>query len=591
MAVPVGIVAGLGAAAFYYLITVVSAFFLGTLAGLTLPAEGTLDPSLLTWSSSFPRLLVLPAILVLGGLVVGIVSWRFAPEIAGHGTDAAIRAFHRQGGRVRWRVPLLKTLASALTLGTGGSGGREGPVAQIGAGFGSLWARVFGLDERGRRVALATGMGAGIGAIFRAPLGGAVYSAEILYTGDFEPDVFVPAIISSVVAYSIYSSIFGFQNLFATPPSLAAYAFDPERLPLYAVLGIACGGVGIFFVLLYRRTETWFARSTIPWALKPAVGAALASVIIVVAYLALPQQGHFAGLSTLGVGYGFVQAAMLGQLAQGAFTAPIIIVLLAAAFLRMETTSLVVGSGGSAGLFGTSVVVGALLGTTVGGMFHSLVPSLVPLSVVAVFSIVGMMSFFGGISKAPLGVLIMVVEMVGSYTVLPAAMVSIFVAYVLTGRTHIYIEQLPSRLQSPAHLNEYRSYLLAETPIAEIARQDSEPIPPRMSVHDAAELAVARGRAVLSVEEHGSWFGAVRLRELLDFPRERQKTTPVAELARPVELLLPGDLKAEEALLRLDREGVTMAAVLATEGPSRVLGVVTARAIRNPGLSGARSQN
>ncbi|MFZ1023684.1 MAG: chloride channel protein, partial [Thermoplasmata archaeon] len=145
IAIPIGIVAGLGAALFYYLIDVVSNLFLSELAGLTLPTEGTSNLAQLVWSSSFPRILVVPAIMALGGLAVGAIAWKLSPEVAGHGTDATIRAFHRGAGKVRLRVPLLKTLASALTLGTGGSGGREGPVSQIGGGFGSTWADLMGL--------------------------------------------------------------------------------------------------------------------------------------------------------------------------------------------------------------------------------------------------------------------------------------------------------------------------------------------------------------------------------------------------------------------------------------------------------------
>ncbi len=586
IAVPIGIVAGLGAALFYYLITVVSTIFLTQLSGLTLPVEGSLGN--LGWSSSLPRLLFLPGIMILGGLVVGLMTWRLAPEVAGHGTDAAIRAFHRRAGKVRLRVPILKTIASAITLGTGGSGGREGPVAQIGGGFGSLWADLVGLGDRDRRIALATGMGAGIGAIFRAPLGGAVYAAEILYTGDFEPDVFVPGIIASVVAYSIYSTIFGFHTLFATPGALASYAFDPSRLPLYAILGIVCGGVGLFFTLTYHRTEAWITSAKWPGYLRPAVGAALAAGVFLGAYFAFPQQSHFAALSTLSVGYGFVQVAMLGQLAQGTFTIQVVVILLAAVFLRIGMTSFVVGSGGSAGLFGTSVVVGALLGTAVGGAFHTLFPMLVPLPVVAVFSIVGMMSFFGGISKAPLGVLIMVVEMAGGYTVLPAAMLSIFVAYVVTGRSHIYSEQLPSRIQSPAHLQEYRNYFLSETPISEIAGQESEPVPPQMPVREAMDIAVTHGRAALSVEGGGSWFGAVRLSDMLAVALDQRESTLVADLVRPVDLVLSGDLSADEALRLMDQHATNVAAVLTTESPIRVMGLVTRRGIRSPDLGPAR---
>jgi len=583
IAAPIGIVAGLGAALFYYLITLFTGTFLVQIAGLTLPSEGTTTVSQLAWSSSFPRILLVPALMMVGGLAVGAIIWGGASEVAGHGTDATIRAFHKNAGKVRVRVPILKTLASAITLGTGGSGGREGPVSQIGGGFGSIWSDVFRLGDRDRRIALATGMGAGIGAIFRAPLGGAVYSAEILYMGDFEPEVFVPAIIASVVAYSVYSSIFGFGTLFAT--SLSSYAFDPRRLPLYAVLGIVCGAVGIFFTWMYHRTDAWFGSRHWPRVLKPVVGAAVAGAVFLGTYFLLPEQGHFASLSSLSIGYGFVQAVMLNQLSSGNFTVVILGILLAAVFLRMVMTSFVVGSGGSAGLFGTSVVVGAFLGTMVGGISHDLLPGLVPLEVIPVFSIVGMMSFFGGISKAPLGVLIMVVEMAGTLTILPAAMLSIFVAYVATGRTHIYSEQIPSRIQSPAHQEEYRNYFLSGTPIAEIAAHESEAVPPSMRVGEAVDLAVLNGRSVLSVQEGQTWLGAVRLKDLLEVPAAQRAETRMADLARPVDLLLPADLSAADSLRRMELQDTNVAAVLSVEGPSRVIGLVTRRGIRAPDVN------
>ncbi|MGA9838930.1 MAG: chloride channel protein [Thermoplasmata archaeon] len=588
LAVPIGIVAGVGAALFYYLINLLTGTLLVRVAGLTLPSEGTAVLSQLTWSSSFPRILLVPGFLIVGGLAVGAICWR-APEVAGHGTDATIHSFHQNAGKVRARVPFLKTIASVITLGTGGSGGREGPVSQIGGGFGSLWADLTGLGDRDRRIALATGMGAGIGAIFRAPLGGAVYSAEILYTGDFEPEVFVPAIIASVVAYSVYSTIFGFHTLFATPLALASYLFDPARLPLYAVLGIVCGAVGIVFIWMFQRADSWFGTRRWSAVLRPAVGAALAGAIFLAVYFALPEQGHFASLSSLAIGYGFVQAVMLGQLTTGGFTVTVLAVLLSAVFLRLAMTSLVVGSGGSAGLFGTSVVVGAFLGTAVGGVSHDVLPGLVPLAVIPVFSIIGMMSFFGGISKAPLGVLIMVVEMAGTYTILPAAMLSIFVAYVATGRSHIYSEQLPSRIQSPAHLQEYRTYFLSEIPVGEIARQDSESVLPSMTVRQAMDIAVPHGHGNLSVEEDGEWFGGVRLVDLIGVPPDQRDELCMLDFVRPVDLVLPSDLSAFEALRRMDELETDVAAVMTTTGPVHVIGLVTRRGIRNPTLDAATS--
>ncbi len=394
--------------------------------------------------------------------------------------------------------------------------------------------------------------------------------------------MFVPSIIASVVAYSVYSTVFGFHTLFATPATMATYAFDPERLPFWALLGIVCGAAGILFIFVFHRTDTWFrARRWAP-GFRPAVGGALAGVLFLGTYFLLPEQGHFVSLSSLTIGYGFVQAALMGQIASGAYPVEVIAVLLAAILLRMAMTSFVVGSGGSAGLFGTSVVVGAFLGTAVGGVSHDLFPVLVPLGVIPVFTIVGMMSFFGGISKAPLGVLIMVVEMAGTYAILPAAMLSIFVAYVATGRAHMYTEQLPSRIQSPAHREEYRAYFLSEVPIGEIASHDSETVQGSTTVASALKLAIRHGHSNLSVEQDGRWIGGVRATDLVAVPEGERDRRPIAELVRPVDLVLPGDLSALEALRRLDQHGGDVAAVVVPGNAGRVIGLVTRRDLAPP---------
>src|SRR5581483_11348138 len=196
----IGIVAGLGAIVFYTAIDLVTNFMLGDLVGYLPPAPlGEGAPTI----SGMARPLILPLVVALGGLISGLIVFSFAPEAEGHGTDAAIAAIHHHRGAIRARIPPIKLLASAITIGSGGSGGREGPTAQISAGFGSLLGQWLKLDVQDRRIAVAAGMGAGIGSIFRAPLGGALMAAEILYLHDLEVEAIVPSLIASIVGYTI----------------------------------------------------------------------------------------------------------------------------------------------------------------------------------------------------------------------------------------------------------------------------------------------------------------------------------------------------------------------------------------------------
>ena len=174
-----------------------------------------------------------------GGLIAGWLCHRFAPEAKGHGTDAAIDAFHHRDGFIRSRVPPIKMLATAISLGTGGSGGREGPIAQVGAGFGSFLGRMLHLTPRQRRILLAAGMGAGVGCIFRAPLAGALFSAEVFYReAEFETDVVLPSFISCAIAYCMTCGFLGeFRPLFLLNGDLVFH--DPKELLGYTALALS----------------------------------------------------------------------------------------------------------------------------------------------------------------------------------------------------------------------------------------------------------------------------------------------------------------------------------------------------------------
>ncbi len=426
----IGVIAGLGAALFQYLTQLGLHHFLDGLAGYRPPPPAGEHHLMAPTATPFNRwiLLVLP---IVGGLLSGWIVYTFAPEAEGHGTDAAIDAFHRHGGFIRGRVPIIKTIASTLTLTTGGSGGREGPIAQIGAGFGSFLATRLGLSNRDRRIMMAAGVAAGVGSIFRAPLAGALFAAEVLYRDpEFDSEVIIPAGISSVVAYCIFCLIFGWGSLFQAP----AFVFrQPLELGPYLVLAVILSGIGWFYVKSFYGTVDIFHRWRIPNFLKPAVGGLLTGLI----GFFLPQ--------TLAFGYGFAQQALFCHLS--------VPFLLALAFGKILTTSFTIGSGGSGGVFGPSIVIGGAMGGAVGLIFHDIMPSVV--TDPGAFVVVGMAGFFTAVSNTPISTIIFVSEMTNSYGLLLPSLLVCSVAYLLSRNFTIFHNQVKSRIDSQAHAGEF----------------------------------------------------------------------------------------------------------------------------------------
>ena len=462
----IGLVSGTGAILFTFGIQFCSDLFFGTIAGYHIPALASESAQLVKVGSETPNWLffVIPT---LGGLVVGWLVFTFAPEAEGHGTDEAIKAFHQDRGIIRRRVPIVKTIASILTISTGGSAGREGPVAQIGAGFGSFLADLLKLPDKDRRLMVIAGMGGGIGSIFRAPLGGAIFATEVMYREpDFEYEGLIPAIISAIVAYSLYGYVYGWGAIFVTPKLLF---HEPEHLLLYLLFGVIAAVIGILYArLFYGMRDRIFRRLPIKRYFRPAIGGFLLGVL---AYFFPP---------VLGGGYGWIQLALYGQVALGT--------MLLFPLLKIIATSLTIGSGGSGGVFAPSLVIGGMLGGAFGELCKIVLPTwdIQP----AAFIIVGMAGFFAGIAKVPISALILVAEMTGSYGLLVPTMLVAAVTLLLTGKVSIYERQVPHRAQSPAHRGEFLMGVLESITVREcmIPKDTTRIVPENMFLKDLLKI-------------------------------------------------------------------------------------------------------
>ncbi|KKC03984.1 chloride channel protein [Mycobacterium nebraskense] len=419
LGVTIGLVAGLGAVVFYLALRYTGEFLLGYLGGYHIPTP--VGEGGARGDSGFRRAWAIPLVTTGGALLSAFIVAKLAPEATGHGTDQAIEAVHGDPRAIRFRAVLVKMVASALTIGSGGSAGREGPTAQISAGFSSLLARRLHLSDEDGRIAVALGIGAGIGAIFAAPLGGAVLAASITYRDDFDYRCLLPGFITSGTAYAVLGAFLGFDPLFGYID--AEYRFE-RAWPLlwFVVIGLAAFAVGYLYARTFHAAVRLTRRLPGGPVLKPAIGGLLVGLL----GLLIPQ--------ILSSGYGWAQLAA----DRGSLLGIPLWVVVVLPIAKIVATSLSIGTGGSGGLFGPGIVIGAFVGAAVWRLGElSGLPG-VPHDP-GIFVVVGMMTCFGSVARAPLAIMIMVAEMTGSFSVVPGAILSAGIAALLMSRTNVTI--------------------------------------------------------------------------------------------------------------------------------------------------------
>lgn len=565
-----GVISGLGAILFQTLLDICKEYTFVHWMGLNPGWPGGEKPLFRLIQGDFnPFLIVL--IPALGGLIAGLIIFYFAPEAEGHGTDEAIKAFHHKRGIIRPTVPIVKLFASVITIGSGGSGGREGPIAQIGAGFGSFLSTRLGLDVRTRRWLLAAGMGAGIGSIFRAPLAGAIFAAEVLYSSaEVEAEVLLPAAVSSIIAYSVYSFRFGFDHIFT---NVGEHGFSNvlELIP-YSLEALVLALAALLFVKSFYGIRRLFSNWGIPKILKPAIGGALTGLIALL--LIQLTQDRTNVIAVMGGGYGILQ-----EIFQNGITHISLAILLLVAFGKILTTSFTIGSGGSAGVFGPSMVIGGTIGAATGYIMQLVFPDIAIYP--STFAIVGMAGFFAAAANTPLSTIIMVSELTGNYELLLPSMWVCSISYMVARKWSIYESQVPSKVYSQAHYGEY-AHDIFETTFVEEAYKEGRSVvvlTPDVKSDEIIKLMTEKRQRIFPVvDKENQIVGSFTISDITRMLLEGKESTTTAKDLMQSRLLEigPGETIRRAQQVMMDNQVEELLVVDDHIQPARIMGVITA---------------
>ena len=385
-------------------------------------------------AQSFGRglFLVLPAV---GALLGYLLIKRFDSLEHARGTDSAILAFHRRHGYVPPAVLPIKSVAAVLTVASGGSAGYEGPVTLLGASCGSIVASWFNLSRRARRILMTAGISAGIAALFQAPLAGAIFGFEVLYSSsDIEYDCILPCFVASTIAYTIFAYFFGWGALFPMPTDIA-YSNGLRLLPYFVLAFVITFGVR-FYIGCYTSVERSFGGMKIPGWIKVVLGGLVTGII-----------GFFLPV-VFGTSYPVIQATLSSDaFADGIMSAFMLLVCFLA---KAIATSFTVGSGGSGGVFAPALVCGASLGGAVGVFFARVLPSSWGVHPAA-FALVGMAGFLASAIRTPLTAIVMVAEISGNHQLIVPAMWVCGISFWLNNGWTLYRSQVHNRESSPVH--------------------------------------------------------------------------------------------------------------------------------------------
>jgi CIC family chloride channel protein len=535
LAIAVGVVSGLGAVVFRWLIKAFQSFFIDGGSGV------------LSFLGDY-YIILIPAA---GGLLVGLLIHYLAREAKGHGVPEVMEAVALRGGRIRPRVALVKILASSICIGSGGSVGREGPIVQIGSTIGSTLGQWFKLPDETIRVLVACGAAGGIAATFNAPIAGVFFALEVIL-GRVVTRRFGYVVISAVVADFLAQVFLGNTRAFSIP---AFGIVSSWEFGFYVILGVLAALVAQAFISLLYRSEDFFDSLKFPEYIKPVLGG-----------LAVGAIGLYS-LNLLGVGYEGINQALSGNLT--------LWVLLAFLALKVIATSFTLGSGGSGGIFAPSLFMGAMLGTALGSVFNDFFPTIT--APASAYGIVGMAAVFAGAARAPFSAILIIFELTGNYAIILPLMTAVVISTLLSRamrRENIYTIKL---LRRGVDLEqEELGDVLRTTTVKEAMTRDYPTLKANMTLSGILRQFQKTGhRGFPVLDEKGQFVGVlteISIAHHLDTSSADNKPSAADIMERNPVVAYPDQML--DRLLEAIEESDARIPVVSRENPKQFLGVI-----------------
>jgi len=491
---------------------------------------------------------LIPVLPMVGALVTGALIYYFAREAKGHGVPEVIDAVYRKKSKIRPRVAVIKSIASAATIGSGGSAGAEGPIVQIGSAIGSGIGQLLKVNRDQVTTLLGCGAAAGIASVFNAPIAGVFFVLEIILK-DFSLRTFTPIVIASVLSAGVTQTFRGNEAIFSVPSQLMKYQFTIEELPSYLLLGIVCGFLAVLFIRSLYKAEDLGEKIPLHPVARPVVGGLLVG-LLGIAFLLIMQGSNTNGIPPFfGNGYSTIHSlldpasytaateavAVESDAGGGAMTLTISVVIVLT-LCKLLATCFTLGSGGSGGVFAPSLFMGAAGGAAVGELLDAI--NLLPdKSSPASYALVGMAAVVAGTTHAPLTAILILYELTrDAYVLLPimlAAVTSVVVAQLLM-RDSIYSLKLRRRgvlTGTAADLTLLRRLSVRDVALVpHVAVHAEDPLSKLLELRDVYKIV-----DFVVVDHEGNYKGLVTAQDLRTALIEREAIPYllVEELLRP----------------------------------------------------------